>query len=132
MQRAKESSANSFCASNKSFIYIKSILYIMEMKKEINWERVAEDRRAKVLWISRSQVFDALIINSQAATRVMRVSLPQSYRIRDVHFDFLRDAFGFVILSPEFPINVVGAELPAINEYQVVVMDLRKQQSENE
>ena len=133
MQRAKESSANSFSASNKSFIYIKSILYIMEMKKEINWEQVAEERRAKVLWFSSREIFNSLVLRSQGQgqepTQIIRVPLPQSYRLRDVYHDQLRDSFGFIILSPEFPPSAIGSELPSLSqaERQIVPIDLRNQ-----
>ena len=98
--------------------------YIME--EQIDWERVSEECRGKVLWLSRHQVFDALVANSQDATQITRVALPKQYRIRDVHYDPLRAAFGFFIESPEFPMNAVGQELPpfAIDEIEEITINL--------
>ena len=98
------------------------------MEKEINWEQVSEERRGKVLWLSRHQVFHSLIVSTQDVTQITRVALPEQYRIRDVHYDTLRAAFGFIIVSPEFPMNAVGAELPsfALDEVKVTAIDLEK------
>lgn len=99
------------------------------MAKPIDWDRISEERRGKVLWLSRHQVFHSLIVSTQDVTHITRVALPEQYRIRDVHYDSLRAAFGFIIESPEFPTNPVGTELPsfALDEVKVVVIDLEKQ-----
>ena len=96
-----------------------------EEDAKIDWDLVAKERRAKVLWISRRKLFHALIVSSQDATQIIRVSLPKQYRVRDVHYEFSRDSFGFVIESPDFPMNVAGAELLSMElEFQEVMIPL--------
>ena len=108
------------------FIYRKTILRIME--KEINWGKVSEERRGKVLWLPHQQVFHALVVRPQDGTHITRVALPEQYRIRGVHYDPLRAAFGFIIESPEFPMNAVGAELPSlgIDKVELFMLNLEK------
>ena len=98
------------------------------MEKEIDWDKVSEERRGKVLWLPHQQVFHALVVSPQAATHITRVALPEQYRIRDVHYDPRRAAFGFFIESPEFPTNLEGAELPplGIDKVELIMIDLEK------
>lgn len=100
------------------------------MEKEIDWGKVSEERRGKVLWLPHQQVLHALVVRPQDGTHITRVALPKQYRIRDVHYDPLRAAFGFIIESPEFPMNAVGAELPSlgIDKVELFMLNLEKPQ----
>lgn len=98
------------------------------MTKEIDWEKVTEERRGKILWIQHSRILDALVVRRQTATRIKRIALPKHYRLRNVHYEPSRASFGFFIESPEFEKIPIGAELPdfARDEVEEVEIEIEK------
>ena len=113
-------------ANRKVFIIAIALCY--NMKGTINWQRVSEERRGKILWIARQKLFDLFLAPSQDSTQVTRLKLPEDWQLRDVHYDFLRDSFGFVIISPQFPMNPPSVELPPLDFFnEVIKVGLRKQ-----
>ena len=80
------------------------------MDKKIDWEKVREERRAKILWLDEDQMLD-FIATSRKMTRVTRIALPDNCRVHSVYTSYSRQAFGFVILSDEFEPNPKGMRL---------------------
>lgn len=81
----------------------------------INWDKAYKERRAKILWIPRHQVLDSIIGPSSIPPRVLRVALPRTWRVYDVFFDFHMGAFGFLIISDEFPQIADGICIPSLD-----------------
>lgn len=98
------------------------------MEEQIDWERVAEERREKIVWIPQDMMFHAYIVNSQEKTRIARIKLPKKYRIRNVHYEYSRASFGFIVASPEFPPTDAGAELSTLetDKLQIIKINIPK------
>ena len=114
--------------------HILNLLYILKgilqiMKKPIDWDKVAEERREKVAWIPQDMIFHAYIVDSQEATRIARMKLPKQYRIRNVHYEYSRASFGFIVMSPEFPSTDPTSELPSLktDKIEVIKINIEKE-----
>ena len=79
--------------------------------KKIDWEKVREERRGKILWLDENQMLD-FIVTTQEKTRVTRIVLPDNCRVLTAYPSHSRQAFGFIIISPDFEPNPEGVSLP--------------------
>ena len=87
----------------------------------IDWDKMYRERRGKILWMSRHEVLESIITARQDRTSVTRVALPETWRAYDILFDFQRGAFGFLIISDEFPQIADPSIDPGSKEVRLVV-----------
>jgi hypothetical protein len=84
--------------------------------------------RRKILWVDPVRLLD-MMFGPQPEDSVLltRVNVPDGAHVHGVHFSFERNAFGFTIMHPEFPIvswGTMPAELKC--EYKVVKLEPKK------
>ncbi len=89
------------------------------MDKKPDWERIFRERRGKIYWIDRGRLLHSFIATAQETTIVTRLALPKDYLLGDVIYEAKRRAFGFLIFSPEFAQNAIGAEFPSENAGEI-------------
>ncbi len=79
-----------------------------------NLQRITDERRLKIVYIDICNVLGWFTTPHNIP--VKKYDLPDNCTVLDVHYDFARRAFAFIIASEDFDPVVIGGELPALTE----------------
>lgn len=83
----------------------------------IDWIKVRKERRMKLVVVNQQDIEDYILLAKLPdAKTISSFDFPEHWTVSGVSYDFKRQAFLFVILSPDFVPAMIGAEpeiLPA-------------------
>ena len=89
------------------------------MKEEnIDWIKVRKERRIKLIAVKQSEIESYILIDKLPDVGVVSThDIPENWMVGGVQYDFNRNAFLFIILSPEFE------SIPDGLQFQVMLAD---------
>ena len=100
-----------------------------EIETIMEEERIIKERRGKIYYISREEILNCFVSDDHFQHRIetlRKIRLPRNWLLRDVHYDFKRDSFAFLIFSQNFPPVERGAEYPVIEDLREIVVDVEE------
>jgi len=101
------------------------------MKKEIDWINVRKERRAKLIYVTQSDIESYVLVNKLPDVSVMNIwDLPGHWMVGGVQYDCNRGSFIFVILSPEYESMSADCEFDIVTAYRHVIKITRRVVSE--
>jgi hypothetical protein len=91
----------------------------MEEKKKIDWDEIEKAGKGKILWLGKLELLNIFVSEQKKFNIHTLIDLPENWRVRDVFYSFERRSFGFLIISDEFSVTSIGAELPELERDKV-------------
>jgi len=84
----------------------------------INWEKVIDEGRSKIIYIGRREVLDYCAVrhgSNHVISVISTYDLPAAWFIGGVNYCAERQAFAYLIFSPNFDPVPLGAESPILS-----------------
>ena len=95
----------------------------------MDYKRIREERRFKVLSFDYNEIMDLLLVPTWHYMKIKRIKLPNDYYVDSVYYEPSARAFNFIVGSEEFRSVSQGMRIPYCDEeikYAVIELNQDK------